>query len=111
MGIYVFIAWLFGFSFLYDYVFFIIGALFFGFSFYDFALERYETSVFGTLDYAFRNPLTMLLTGGLFMSIYAIPYVGIPLSPVLALMISTIVYLHLTKQIKVQTELTPTNNE
>lgn len=111
MGIYAFFSWIFGFSFLNEYVYWAISAFFFGFSFYDFALERYETSVFGTLGYAFRKPLTMLLTGGLFMIIYAIPYIGIPISPVIILMVSTIVYLHQTKQIKKQTELTPTTNE
>jgi len=111
MGIYALFAWILGFSFLNEYVYWVILAFFFGFSFYDFALERYETSVFGTLGFAFRNPLTMLLTGGLFMMIYAIPFIGIPISPVIILMVSTIVYLHLIKQIKVQTELTPTHND
>lgn len=111
MGVYALFASLFGFTFLNDFAYWLIAAFFFGFSFYDFALERYETSVFGTLGYAFRNPLTMLLTGGLFMLIYAIPYIGIPISPVIILMISTIVYLHKSNQIKVQTELTPNNNE
>ncbi|MCO4814762.1 MAG: hypothetical protein KC454_08615 [Flavobacteriales bacterium] len=111
MGVYAFFSWVLGFSFLNEYVYWAISAFFFGFSFYDFALERYETSVFGTLGFAFRKPLTMFLTGALFMLIYAIPYIGIPISPVIILMVSTIVYLHHTKQIKVQTELTLTHNE
>lgn len=111
MGVYALFSWILGLSFLNGFVYWIISAFFFGFSFYDFALERYEINVFGSLSFAFKKPLTMLLTGGLFMAIYSIPYLGIPISPVIILMVSTIVYLHHTKKIKVQTELTPTHNE
>jgi hypothetical protein len=38
--------------------------------------------------------LHTLLTGVIFLLIFKIPYVGVPLSPVLATMIATIVYLY-----------------
>ena len=79
----------------------VIAAFFFGFSFYDFALERYQIRVFGSLGYAFSKPLTMTLTGGLFLLIYHIPYVGIPLAPVVAVMISTVVYLYQIKKLPI----------
>lgn len=75
-------------------MYFLIAAFFFGFSFYDFPLERYGKGIFDTFTYAFSKPLQTLLTGGLFLLIFKIPYVGIPLSPVLATMIATIVYLY-----------------
>lgn len=80
-----------------DIVYYIIAAFFFGFSFYDFSLERYEVGVFGSLGYAFSNPLSMIITGTIFLLLYNIPYIGIPISPVLTVMISTVVYLNLEK--------------
>jgi len=111
MGIYYAISWIFGLGFMDTYVFWVMSAFFFGFSFYDFALERYETNVFGTLGFAFQHPLTMILTGGLFLAIYAIPLAGIPLAPVLTLMISTVVYLYITKRLPITKELKTSENE
>jgi CysZ protein len=68
--------------------YFLITAFFVGFSFYDYSLERYSISTFGSLGFAFKKPLTMVLTGSVFTLIYMIPYVGIPIAPVL-----TVVYL------------------
>jgi len=79
--------------------YYIITAFFIGISFYDFALERYEISVLGTINFGFSNPLSMLLTGSIFTLIYAIPYAGVPISPVIAVMVSTIVYLYITKKL------------
>ncbi len=91
-------------------VYFAISAFFFGFAFYDFALERYATKIYGTINFAFSYPLSVLLTGSIFLSIYAIPYIGIPISPVIAVMISTVVYLYLTKKLP-KNELNTTTNE
>lgn len=74
-------------------IYYLIAAFFFGFSFYDFHLERYKIGVLGSLGYAFQNILTMLLTGSFFLLIYNIPIIGIPLAPVLTIMVSTVVYL------------------
>lgn len=92
--VYWMVSWILGLDALDPYIYPLMAAFFFGFSFYDFALERYEVGVFGSLGYAFSKPLSMLLTGGIFMLIYHIPYIGIPLAPVLAVMISTVVYLY-----------------
>jgi uncharacterized protein involved in cysteine biosynthesis len=84
----------------------IIGAFFFGFAFYDFHLERYQVGVMGSLGYAFENGLTMILTGSIFLLIYEIPIIGIPLSPVIAVMISNVVYLYKAKKLPRKEELT-----
>lgn len=73
--------------------YFLITSFFVGFSFYDYGLERYGVSTFGSLGFAFSKPLTMILTGGVFTLIYMVPYIGIPIAPVLTVMISTVVYL------------------
>lgn len=80
-------------------IYFTIAAFFFGFSLFDFSLERDEVGVFGSLGFAFSNPLTMFVTGGLFQIIYMIPYLGIPLSPVFSVMIATVVYLYIKGRI------------
>jgi len=100
IGLYWILSWFIGFEPLDSIVYFCITAFFFGFSFYDFALERYEAGVFSSLGFAFTKPLTMILTGGIFLAIYNIPIVGIPLAPVITLMISTLVYLYATKKIQ-----------
>lgn len=111
--IYWMISWMFGLDAIDGFVYHIIAAFFFGFSFYDFALERYEQGVFSSLYYAFANPLSMIITGSIFLLIYNIPIVGIPLAPVLAVMISTVVYLYLEGKLTISKEITTTkdNNE
>lgn len=88
-------------------VYFGIAAFFFGFSFYDFSLERDEVSVFGSLGFAFSNPLTMIITGGIFQLLFMIPFVGIPLSPVLSVMIATVVYLFIKKRLPTEKQQNP----
>lgn len=80
-------------------MYFVISAFFFGFSFYDYSLERYEKGIFDTFTYAFSNPLKVTLTGAIFLLIYEIPFIGTPLSPILAVMIATIVYLYDTNKL------------
>lgn len=99
MAIFGVFSWVFGLSFLNEFVYWVMSAFFFGFSFYDFALERDKTSVFSSLGFAFHKPLSMILTGGFFLIIFAIPVAGIPLAPVLTLMISTVVYLYIKKRL------------
>lgn len=102
IGLYWILSWFIGFEPLDSIMYFCITAFFFGFSFYDFALERYEAGVFSSLGFAFSKPLTMILTGSIFLAIYNIPIVGIPLAPVITLMVSTLVYLYITKKIPVE---------
>lgn len=104
IGIWWFIAWIFNVNntFFYDCVAFLISAFFFGFSFYDHSLERYEVNVFGSIGFAFSNIFLITLTGSLFKLLYYFPYfwevsyIGIVIAPVLTTMISTIVYLRVT---------------
>ncbi len=86
-------------------MYYLIAAFFFGFSFYDFHLERYRVGVLGSLGYAFQNILTMLLTGSFFLLIYNIPLIGIPLAPVLTVMVSTVVYLKKENKFNSNTDL------
>lgn len=98
--LYIVISWITGIPDVVDtFMYFIIAAFFFGFSFYDFALERYQQNVGSSLYYAFANPLMMILTGAIFLSIYHIPVVGIPISVVLVVMISTVAYLYSEKKL------------
>lgn len=75
------------------YINFITGAFFYGFSFYDYSLERYSENTMSSLWFAFTRPLTMILTGSIFSLIMFVPIVGIALAPVLTVMISTVVYI------------------
>jgi CysZ protein len=103
-GVFLFLYWLvdkmFGFPDMMDEIvkYCIIG-FFFGFTFYDFALERYAKGVGGSLKFAFSAPLGMIVIGVIFKAIYAIPYVGIPLAPVLVVMISTVAYAYYIKKL------------
>lgn len=92
--IYWILSWLFGLDFIDDLAYHVIAAFFFGFSFYDYALERDRKTVGSSLFYAFEYPLSMILTGSIFLLIFNIPYIGIPVSVLLAIMLSTIVYLY-----------------
>lgn len=87
-------SWIFNSALLDTVVYFTFAAFFFGFSFYDFSLERYGKGIFDTFNFSFSNPIKTILTGSLFLLIYKITYIGIPLAPILAVMISTIVYLY-----------------
>lgn len=104
MAFYWVFSWIFGLGFIDEVMYFLMSAFFFGFSFYDYSLERYGVGVFGTIGYGFRNMWTMILTGSIFLLIYQIPYVGIPLAPGIAVMIATIVYLYREKKYPVQTD-------
>lgn len=100
LGVYWIFSKIFGFSEIMDTIaYFSIAAFFFGFAFYDFALERYEKGVFSSLGFAFSAPLGMIIIGAIFKGVYAIPYIGIPLAPVLAVMISTVAYAYYIKQL------------
>ena len=102
---------MFGLDALDPYMYHIIAAFFFGFSFYDFALERYQEGVGSSLYFAFEKPIAMILTGTIFLLIYKIPYVGIPIAPVLAIMVSTVVYLYDQKKLPIDNNLKTIENE
>ena len=85
-------------------MFFIVSAFFYGLSFYDFSLERAQIGIFGTIGYAFSKPLSMILTGTIFLLLYSIPVIGVPISPVITVMVSTIVYLYISKKLPIKNE-------
>lgn len=93
IGIYWIIARIFGFHILDDVIYFLIAAFFYGFSFYDYSLERDQIGVMGSLRFAFSNILKVTLTGCIFFLIYNIPIVGVIIAPVLTVMISTYVFI------------------
>ena len=98
--IYWLISKIFGFSEMVDtIIYFSIASFFFGFAFYDFALERYEKGVFSSLGFAFSAPIGMIIIGAIFQWLYMIPYIGIPVAPVLVVMISTVAYAYYIKQL------------
>ena len=111
MGIYALFSWIFGFGFMDTVMYFLIAAFFFGFSFYDYSLERYGVGVFGTIGYAFKNILTMILTGSIFLLIFEIPFIGIPAAPGIAVMVATIVYLYRENKYPVKKDIKPTIEE
>lgn len=82
-------------------VYFLISAFYYGFAFHDYALERYRLSIGKSIGFAFRNPLTMICTGAIFLGIYAIPYLGVPFSSVITTMVATVVYLQITEKLKI----------
>jgi CysZ protein len=101
IGFWLLITWMFGIP---DTVFYVVSflmtAFFFGFSFYDHSLERYEVGVFGSIGFSFQKMLMVTMTGAIFLGLYnfpyqgGTPYIGIFIAPVLTTMISTVVYLH-----------------
>lgn len=106
LGIYWLISRLFGFSDFVDMImYFCIASFFYGFAFYDFALERHAKGVFSSLGFAFTAPLGMIIIGAIFQGIYWIPYIGIPIAPVFVVMISTVAYAYYIKQLPKSTEI------
>jgi CysZ protein len=97
MGTYWVLSWILGLGFMDFIVYSVISGFFFGLSFYDYSLERYKQGVFSTFGYAFSKFGMVTLTGLVFMLIFAIPYIGIPIAPVIATMIATVIYI---KQLK-----------
>lgn len=77
-----------------DIAYFIANAFFFGFSLFDYALERYNIGTFGTFGYGFKRFFTVTIGGTLFALLMMIPYIGIILAPGLVTMIVTYVYVH-----------------
>jgi CysZ protein len=92
-GIWWMVTGLIGFHMLDGIIYFVIASFFYGFSFYDYSLERYKIGIGGSMNYAFSNCLNMFLSGALFLLLYNIPLIGVIIAPVLTTMVSTIVYL------------------
>jgi len=93
MGIWSLISWVFGFQFLNPTIFFITVAFFYGFSFYDYSLERNKISVMGSIRFAKRYSFPTLITGILFSTLLLIPVLGLAVAPVIMTIVSTHVFL------------------
>lgn len=106
MGVWWLVSWLFGLDQLDSIVYWLISSYFIGFAFYDFSLERYGVTTFGSWSFGFSHFWYMLLTGALFNLIYMIPHAGILLAPFLVTIISTIAYLNNKKMISNTKEIT-----
>lgn len=81
------------------FIYFAVSAFFYGFSFYDYNLERYHRSTRGSLKYASNHILSMLIAGLCFMLLKLIPYLGFIIAPILTTMMTTIVYLYSIKKL------------
>lgn len=76
-------------------LYYLIAAFFFGFAFYDYSLERHRLTTISSLGFAFSHMGHVILTGLIFMLIFAIPYIGMILAPVFATFIATGAYVKL----------------
>lgn len=94
---YFIISWIFGLDVINGVMYFLIASFFYGISFYDYSLERYKKDTLSTFGFAFSKMLMVICTGAIFQLIYWIPFLGIPLSPVIATIIATIVYIYQQK--------------
>lgn len=83
-----------GLGFLDQVMYFIIAAFFYGFSFYDYSLERYQRSVANSIQFAFSNKILVTMTGCIFLGVFSIPKIGLVIAPVLATMLSTIIFIN-----------------
>lgn len=92
-GVWWLISTMIGIHFFDGIIYFVIAAFFYGFSFYDYSLERYKIGITGSMNYAFSNKVNMLLTGAVFLLLYNIPFIGVIIAPVLTTMVTTVVYL------------------
>ncbi|MFN6015511.1 MAG: EI24 domain-containing protein [Flavobacteriales bacterium] len=92
-GLWWLISIMIGIHFLNEGIFFMIAAFFYGFSFYDYSLERHREGIGGSMNYALSNKLNLLLSGTIFLVLYNIPLIGVIIAPVLTTILSTIVYL------------------
>lgn len=80
-------------------VYFFISAYFIGFSFFDYSLERYDKGISRTLQFGFKNKITVLLSGLIFSLIYLIPKIGIIFAPFLVTLNSTLVFLQIENKL------------
>ena len=93
----LFIYWIFSgilnLDFLDPFAYFLIVGFFYGFSFYDYSLERHKKGIIESLKFAFSNILIVLISGSLFLVIYKIPSIGVIIAPVITTMITTFVFI------------------
>ncbi|MCE3296591.1 MAG: hypothetical protein K0R65_2305 [Crocinitomicaceae bacterium] len=101
MGAWWIISWFIGIELLDEIMSLLIGAFFLGFSFYDYSLERYQIGTWKSWMFSFENMGHMLLTGLIFNLLFHIPLIGVIISPFLATIISTAVFLKMHNKISI----------
>ena len=79
---------------------FLIAAFFYGFSFYDYSLERYQIGIFMSLSFARRKAMLNLVTGICFSALTLLPVIGLAVAPVIATILATYVFLAENDKIK-----------
>lgn len=99
MGAWWIISWFIGIDLLDQIMNLLIGAFFLGFSFYDYSLERYQIGTWKSWMFSFENMSYMFITGLIFNLLFYIPLLGVIVSPFLATIISTAVFLKMHKKI------------
>ena len=99
MGVWWLFALIIGLDFINPYLYVLIAAFFYGFSFYDYNLERYNRSIKGSLKYGTHHIISMLIAGGAFMLLKSVPYIGYIIAPILITMLTNIVYLYSIKKL------------
>lgn len=97
LGIWWIIQWFIP-DFIGETMFFLIASFFFGFSFYDFSMERYGLNFSKSWGFGFSKMGYMILTGAIFNLLMQVPAIGIIVAPVLSSMISTAVYILILKR-------------
>ncbi|MGM0477695.1 MAG: EI24 domain-containing protein [Bacteroidota bacterium] len=91
-------AWVLGLTFLTPFISAVLIGFFTGFNSYDYSLERHDVSVWKSWGYAFRHPLQMTLTGGIFTLLLMIPFAGVVIAPVLLTMVGTLNYIRMERR-------------
>jgi CysZ protein len=99
MGVWWLFALVTGLDFINSFLYILVAAFFYGFSFYDYNLERYNRSTTGSLKYASNHILSMLIAGGSFMLLKLVPFIGFIIAPIVITMLTTIVYLYSIKKL------------
>jgi CysZ protein len=102
MGIWGILSWVFGLDFFDSIMYFILASFFYGFSFYDYSLERHSIGIGSSLKFAKNNWLNTLMTGAIFTVMIAIPIFGIPIASVLVTIISTHVFLKMNDALELK---------
>lgn len=100
MGGWALLSWIFGLDFFDQIMYFLIASFFYGFSFFDYSLERHSIGIVASFRFARKNWVHTILIGGIFALSLSIPIFGLPIASVLITIISTHVFLRLAGALK-----------
>lgn len=74
-------------------LYFLASSFYFGFSFFDYNFERFRMKISETFSRGIQNWQYVLLGGIIFNGLYLIPYLGLIISPFIATILTTQVFL------------------